>query len=142
MSTQVDIIAAIKTLAEGLNYTVFETDISEKDLADTQLPALVISNIATDFSTQNGNFGWVESYTIGLIIKLAYSSSNLSALVSAQSALIRAMLGSKTLQDLCVKHSIMPKTSNASNAIAQHSPNGSKAITCVLNIGCQAVQSI
>ena len=142
MATQVEIINAIKTIAETLSYTVFENDISEKDLADTQLPAVIISNISTDYDRQVSRFGWVETYTIGLIIKLQESTNNLSSLVVAQRALLVAILGDATLKNLCVRDSIAPRSSNASNAIAQHSPNGSKAITCILNINCQTVQGV
>lgn len=144
MATSVDIIARIKTIAEGLGYRAFTIDISEKDLADTQLPALIVSNIQTEYpeASKLSRFGWVETYNIGLIIKLEASSNNLSSLEVAQRALIVALQADSTLRSLCVHDSIQPRSSNASNAIAQHSPNGSKLITCILNITCQTVQGV
>lgn len=142
MTTQVQIISAIATVATSLGYTVFQTDISEKDLADTQMPALIISNINTEYNRQMSAYGWVETYTIGLILKLEASSNNLSSLVTAQRALIVALLADAPLKRLLVRDSLNPTTSNASNAIAQHSPNGSKAVSCILNLTCSAVQSV
>lgn len=142
MATQIEIIAELKTLIQSLNYTVFETDISEKDLADTQLPAVIISTVATAYAQQVQRYGWVEEYTIGMIIKLQASTNNLSSLVMAQRSILDAIMTSIPLRKLLAGGSITPKTSNASNAIAQHSPNGSKAITCILSISCQTVQGV
>jgi len=142
MTTQVDIIERLTTIAEGLSYTVSEEEVSESSVSDTNLPAMLISNIETKYDKQQQNLGVVETYRIGFIFMFERPSNGkvLSLLAIKKQAFIVACQQDQTLQTMIQRNSFAPVQSNESNAVKQHSPKGSKAVSFVLSITIKLVQ--
>lgn len=143
MSRQSEIIEEIKKACVPIFTKVTSRQVSEKDIADTELPALVITNVETNFDKQQ-RFEVVENYTIKMLILIEDRPADilfdpLQELGDKQEEAIRALFGSSDLLALINKDGIILKNSNASNAVNQYSVGS--AIGCILTIMCTAVVS-
>jgi len=137
------ILEQIKEACNPIFKKVTSRQVSEKDIADTELPALVITNINTAFDNQQ-RFEVVETYSIKLLILVEDRAADtiydpLQELCNKQSAVIKALFNASQLQALISKEGMIIKDSNASNAIKQYSIGS--AVGCILNINCTAVVS-
>ncbi|MHA1972969.1 MAG: hypothetical protein ACTSW1_08250 [Candidatus Hodarchaeales archaeon] len=141
--TQVDIINRITVIAKALSYTVYEEEVSEDQLSDTEMPAMLITAIETDYDKQLSNMGVLETYKISYIFKLERPSDGkvLSLLADKKREFIAACQNDSALQIMIQKDSFTPVKSNEANTVKQHSANGSKAVGFVLSTNVSLVET-
>jgi len=141
MTNQAQILLEIKNACNSLFTRISEKAVSEADINDTQLPALIISKLETTFDKQLDKCV-VEEYDIRLMILIADKTSDdfcpLSELTEIQGKVIKALLAWEPLYKLINKDGIILKTSSASNAIKEYAKGS--AIWAILNITCSSVQ--
>lgn len=138
MTNRAKIILEIKNACNSLFTRVSEKRVSEADINDTQLPALIISNLETTFSNQLDKAVF-ENYDIRLMILLADDIDNpLSALTEKEGEIIKSLFIWQPLLDLLNKDGIILKTSSASNSVKEHTKGS--AIWSILSFSCTSVQ--
>lgn len=137
MTKPAEIIQEIKNACTSLFTRISAKKVSEDDLSDTELPALIISELNTTFSKQL-DLNAEETYEIKLLIMLDSGVDNpIQTLTAKQKEVITALLTYKPLLTLVGMDGIVLKSSTASNSIEQYKKGS--AIICILTIECNGV---
>lgn len=141
MDKQATIIQEIKNACSGLFTRISEKRISENDISDTELPALIISSLETIFEKQV-DLNVVENYEIKLMFLIKDDGENfnpISKLAEKQTEIIKAILTYRALLNAVGKDGIILKGSSISNSRDEFSKGS--AAWGVLTINCHSVVS-
>ena len=141
MSVQA-LVAEIKNAIEaipGTTYIVAEKRVDPKIVADTQLPAVIISTVDTSFAQQNYR-SVVETHEVNLLILVKDDAVTepLTMLGTAQAEILTALFSSFISGAGCsiiLKESFELKTSSISNAVKQY--EFGSAVSCILGFRCK-----
>lgn len=135
MSNQKDVISAIATANSGSFTTVKQSAVAQKDIVDTLIPMLLISNVNSTYKNRLHRT-FIEVYEIGLMIVLKESQTPLDDLIAKQRAVVQNLFNSAELNGIILKDSLELKDSSISNVVKVYQ-NGAKSISCILNVVCE-----
>jgi hypothetical protein len=141
MTNQAKVLLEIKNACNPLFSRISEREVSEIDMNDTQLPALIIIKLETVYGKQLDRAA-EETYDIKMMILLENKTSEdfcpLSELSEMTKKIIKALLAWQPFSILLNRDGIVLKTSSESNAIKEYVKGN--AIWSMLNIICSSVQ--
>ena len=116
---------------------ITQSKVSENNITDTELDALVISTIESKYENELART-LIEEYKITMFILVKQTDTPLSDLEKKRSLIISNLWNSTTLNAIILKDSLIIESSTASNVVTVYEKGCS--VMSTLKISCKAAQ--